>query len=186
MKIDDLENSGLNDAQRRHPREETIDNESGASTEKSSRKKQKKSASEGESPTLKRLIKELKTPNSESTDTQPPIANPGSLTEMYEAIITAEDKNRDTNQEIIKKYYSFGEELEKIFDGFKSSYRDRKAQRLLVKEVTKQLPGDLSKNAIEKRIERGRKVYDLFSDIGYDKIQLIVIFSFANIQVKLG
>jgi len=29
------------------------------------------------------------------------------------------------------------------------------------------------KNAIEKRIERKRKVYDLFSDIGYDKIQLI-------------
>jgi len=61
------------------------------------------------------------------------------------------------------RYYLFGEELKKIFNRFKSSYRERKAQRLLVKEVTKQLPGDLLKNAIEKRIERGRKVYDLFS-----------------------
>ena len=150
------------------------------STRQSSSKKQKTTTNDGDSPTLKRLIKELKTPSSASTDTQPPIA-PGSLTELYEAIITAEDKNRATNQEIIKKYYSFGEELEKIFDEFKSSYRDRKAQRLLVKEVTKQLPGDLSKNAIEKRIERGRKVYDLFSDIGYDKIQLIKSFSASQI-----
>ena len=47
--------------------------------------------------------------------------------------------------------------------------------------VSKQLPGDLSKNAIEKRIERGRKVYDLFSDIGYDKIQLIKSFSASQI-----
>ena len=31
---------------------------------------------------------------------------------------------------------------------------------MLVKEVTKQLPTDLSKNAIEKRIERARKTYD--------------------------
>jgi hypothetical protein len=140
------------------------------STRQSSSKKQKTSTDDGESATLKRLIKELKTPSSASTDTQPPIVNPRSLTELYEAIITAEDKNRATNQKIIKKYYSFGEELEKIFDRFKSSYRDHKAQRLLIKEVTKQLPGDLSKNAIEKRIERGRKVYNLFSDIRYDKI----------------
>ena len=151
------------------------------STRQSSSKKQKTSTNDEESPTLKRLIRELKMPSSASTDTQHPIAKTGSLTELYEAIITAEDKNRATNQEIIKKYYSFGEELEKIFDRFKSSYRDRKAQRLLVKEVTKQLPGDLSKNAIEKRIERGRKVYDLFSDIGYDKIQLIKSFSASQI-----
>ncbi|RGB35381.1 hypothetical protein C1646_759379 [Rhizophagus diaphanus] len=52
-------------------------------------------------------------------------------------IITAENKYRATNQEIIKKYYSFEKELEKIFDRFKSSYKDYKAQRLLVKEVTK-------------------------------------------------
>jgi hypothetical protein len=71
-----------------------------------------------------------------TTDTQSPITNPGNLTELYDAIITAEDKNRATNQEIIKRYYSFGEELEKIFDEFKSSYRGRKAQRMLVKEVT--------------------------------------------------
>jgi hypothetical protein len=36
------------------------------------------------------------------------------------------------------------------------------------RKVTKR---DFSKNAIEKRIEKARKVYDLFSDIGYSKLQ---------------
>jgi len=53
------------------------------------------------------------------------------------------------------------------------SARERKAQRMLVKEVTKQLPSNLSKNSIEKRIERARKIYDLFSTIGFDKIQRV-------------
>ena len=44
---------------------------------------------------------------------------------------------------------------------------------MLIKEVTKQLPSDLSKNTIEKRIERARKIYDLFSTIGFEKIQRV-------------
>ena len=80
------------------------------------------------------------------------------------------DKNRDTIQVVITKYYLFGKEFEKIFDGFKSSYRECKAQKLLVKEVIKQLPGNLLKNVIKKRIKRKRKVYDLFSNIRYNKI----------------
>lgn len=57
----------------------SINNESGASTKKSSRKKSKTS---GESPTLKKLIKELTT-SSSITVTQLLIANPGNLTELY-------------------------------------------------------------------------------------------------------
>ena len=60
-------------------------------------------------------------------------------------------------------------------------FREHKAQRMLTKEVTKQLPSDLSKNTIEKRIERARKVYDLFSNIGYDKIQRVKTFSASHI-----
>ena len=65
-----------------------------------------------------------------------------------------EDKNRDTNQEVITRYYLFKKKLEKIFNRFKSSYREYKAQKLLIKKITKQLSGDLSKNAIKKKIER--------------------------------
>jgi hypothetical protein len=163
-----LETQGSNTTQNKRTMEP-------ASTEKSSSKKQKTSTNVGESPTLKRLIKELATPSSASstTDTQPTIADRGNLTDLYNAILTAEEKNRATNQEIILRYYSFGEELENMFDRFKSLHRDRKAQRMLVKEVTKQLPSDLSKNTIEKRIERARKIYDLFSTIGFEKIQRV-------------
>ncbi|GBC47016.2 hypothetical protein GLOIN_2v1511284 [Rhizophagus irregularis DAOM 181602=DAOM 197198] len=41
--------------------------------------------------------------------------------------------------------------------------------RKLNDEVAKQLPNDLSKNAIEKIVERARKIYDLFSGIGVIK-----------------
>ena len=109
-----------------------------ASTEKSSSKKQKTSTNVGESSILKRLIKELTTPSSaSSTTTQPTIADRGNLTDLYNAILTAEEKNRATNQEIILRYYSFGEELENMFDRFKSLHRERKAQRMLVKATPK-------------------------------------------------
>ena len=62
-----------------------------ASTEKLFNKKQKTLTNDGKLPTLKRLIKELKMPSSVSTNTQTLIANPGNFTELYDAIITAED-----------------------------------------------------------------------------------------------
>jgi flagellar hook-basal body complex protein FliE len=158
-----------------------------ASTEKSSSKRRKTSNKDDISPFLKKLIKELSTSSSESstTDTQPAIADPGNLTDLYNAIITAEKENSGTNQEVIKGYYLFGEQIENMFDNLKSTYRERKAQRELVAEVTKQLPSDLSKNSIEKRIERARKIYDLFSNIGYDKIMRIKTF-FASQIYKLS
>ncbi|CAG8635183.1 7044_t:CDS:1 [Funneliformis caledonium] len=120
-------------------------------TEKSFSKKQKTSTNNKESPILKKLIKELKILSSVSTNMQPPITNSRNLTKLYEAIIIAKNKNRDKNQVVIMRYYLFGKELKKFFDRFKSSYRDHKIQRMLVKEITKQLSGDLSKNAIEKK-----------------------------------
>ena len=69
-------------------------------------------------------------------------------------------------------------------------YREHRAQRKLNKEVAKQLPNDLSKNAIEKRAERARKIYDLFNTIWVEKIQCVLyilyIFRIENFQVELG
>ncbi|CAG8743454.1 23271_t:CDS:2, partial [Racocetra persica] len=72
------------------------------------------------------------------------------------AIVKAEERIESMNQEIIICYFAFGKKLK---------------ERKLYKEVEKQLPSNLSKNAIEKRIERARKIYDLFSSIDEDKIQ---------------
>ena len=76
------------------------------------------------------------------------------------------------NHEIIKAYYSFGKELENRLTFYKITYSERRAQRKLNDEVGEQLPNDLSQNAIEKRVERARKIYDLFSGIGIDKIRV--------------
>ncbi|RIA94069.1 hypothetical protein C1645_818528 [Glomus cerebriforme] len=54
--------------------------------------------------------------------------------------------------------------------------RTHRVQKKLNK-VAKQLPNDLSKNTIEKKIERVRKTYNLFSNIGIDKIQRILYFA---------
>lgn len=52
-------------------------------------------------------------------------------------------------------------------------YREHRAQRKLNEEVAEQLSNNLSRNAIKKRVERARKIYDLFSNIGVDKIQRV-------------
>ncbi|CAG8815967.1 19627_t:CDS:2, partial [Racocetra persica] len=45
--------------------------------------------------------------------------------------------------------------------------KEHRSQRKLYKEVKKQFPSNLSKNAVKKRIERARKIYNLFSSIKY-------------------
>ena len=79
------------------------------------------------------------------------------------------------------RYYLFRKELENMFNRFKSLHKKHKIQRMLIKEVTKQLLSDLSKNTIKKRIEKARKIYDLFNTIRFDKIQQIKSFLISHI-----
>ncbi|CAG8518998.1 5630_t:CDS:2 [Ambispora gerdemannii] len=48
--------------------------------------------------------------------------------------------------------------------------KDRMAQKKLIDEIAKQLPNDLSRNAIEKRVERAKNIYNLFKAIDEKKI----------------
>ncbi|RGB22693.1 hypothetical protein C1646_775682 [Rhizophagus diaphanus] len=141
----------------------------------SSRKKARtRKRSKGVSPMLKKLIEELKTlPSSVEDNSESQPEAPGSFTDLHEAIIQAERRTVTNNHEIIRAYYSFGKELENRLTFHKITNSERRAQRKLNDEVGKQLPNDLSQNAIEKRVERARKIYDLFSGIGIDKIQRV-------------
>ncbi|CAG8757125.1 13356_t:CDS:2, partial [Dentiscutata erythropus] len=94
----------------------------------------------------------------------------------------AEEQVGTTNQEVIRSYFAFGKKLEDRFEYYKKSNRDRKAKKKLINEVTEQLPNDLSRNAIEKKLERARKIYYLFSNIGYEKIQLVKSYSALRIS----
>ncbi|RHZ82911.1 hypothetical protein Glove_103g254 [Diversispora epigaea] len=124
-------------------------------------------------PMLKKLIEELKSSNSSSSTASQTeyITRPGNFTDLYDAIIKAEERIGSTNQEVIRAYFLFGKKFEEKLAEYIKTNKERKAQRLLTKEVSAQLPSDLSKNAVEKRIERARKIYDLFTTIGEDKIE---------------
>ncbi|RHZ79478.1 hypothetical protein Glove_144g51 [Diversispora epigaea] len=122
-------------------------------------------------PMLKKLIEELKSSNSSSSN----------FTDLYDAIIKAEERIGSTNQEVIRAYFLFGKKLEEKLAKYIKTNKERKAQRLLTKEVSAQLPSDLSKNAVEKRIERARKIYDLFTTIGEDKIERVKSYSALRI-----
>ncbi|RHZ87744.1 hypothetical protein Glove_30g121 [Diversispora epigaea] len=176
------------------------------SISKSSSKKVK--VKNKDSSMLKKLIKELSSPSSSSTTSLQTATSSGNFIDLYNALIRAEEQvettNQEvirsyfafgkkledraeeqvetTNQEVIRSYFAFGKKLEDRFEYYKKSNRDRKAQKKLIDEVTEQLPNDLSRNAIEKRLERARKIYYLFSNIGYDKIQLVKSYSALRIS----
>ncbi|CAG8688205.1 14275_t:CDS:2, partial [Gigaspora rosea] len=57
----------------------------------------------------------------------------------------------------------------------------RTAQNKIVADIKKLLPSDTSINVIKKRIATARKIYDIFSTIGEDKIQRIRNFSASSI-----
>ncbi|CAG8744171.1 18567_t:CDS:1, partial [Dentiscutata erythropus] len=135
-------------------------------------------------PMLKKLIEELKSSNSSSSTASQTeyITRPGNFTDLYDAIIKAEERIGSTNQEVIRAYFLFGKKLEEKLAEYIKTNKERKAQRLLTKEVSAQLPSDLSKNAVEKRIERARKIYDLFTTIGEDKIERVKSYSALRIS----
>ncbi|CAG8646861.1 8700_t:CDS:1, partial [Ambispora gerdemannii] len=130
------------------------------------------------------LIEELKSSSSScSTASQTEyIMSPGNFTDLYNAIIKAEEQIGSTNQEVIRAYFLFGKKLKEKLAEYIKTNKECKAQRLLIKEVSVQLSFDLSKNAVEKRIERVRKIYDLFTTIGEDKIEKVKSYSALRIS----
>lgn len=72
---------------------------------------------------LKKLIKELNTLSSSVKDVSESQSKAsGNFTELYNAIIKAEEGIGSTNQEIIRAYYSFGKELKDRFTAYKSMH----------------------------------------------------------------
>jgi len=127
-----------------------VTSEETTTTSEKSIKKAKKEVKNGDSSMLKKLIKELSSPSSSSTTSLPTIMSPGNFTDLYDAIIKAEERIGSTNQEVIRAYFLFGKKLEEKLAEYIKTNKERKAQRLLTKEVSAQLPSDLSKNAVEK------------------------------------
>ncbi|CAG8662530.1 14812_t:CDS:2, partial [Dentiscutata heterogama] len=74
-------------------------------------------------------------------------------------------------KEIILSYYQFGKaDAEKLKELLKISIPLCTAQSKIVAEVKKLLPSSTSVNVIKRRIATARKIYNIFSTIGEDKI----------------
>mgnify|MGYP006160075245 CR=1 FL=1 len=134
--------------------------------------KTKKPVDRDQSPTLQRLIKELTTtdpedeeilqtePASESNDDSNIFLN------LYNKIVAGEDQLKKTTQDVLRYYFDFGGAMKKRYDHYRSlKHEDLASQSLVENDVQKQLPKDVSEEALRKRIERAQKVYGLFSSI---------------------
>ena len=139
----------------------------GESTNKSSSKKAKKQVSKEDSHILKKLIEEL-------TSTIP--ENSGKAIEVnedtnnflyhYSKITQTESKSEIANREVIESYFNFGEAMKRRFDHYKNlKHGDRACLALVNDEIRKQLPDNITNDALKKRKERAGKIYDLFVSI---------------------
>ncbi|RIA96146.1 hypothetical protein C1645_755849 [Glomus cerebriforme] len=159
-------------------------NNSSASTEKSSSKKQKASNKERDSTTLKKLIKELKDDSINQELTFATQSPEDSYTYLYKEIVNAETQNDTASQNVLICYFQFGKKISERLDYYKNEkkYRDRMAQNKVDKEIKEQLPEEVNDTTRWKQTERARKIYDLFFEIGVDKIQRVKSFSALTIS----
>ena len=92
---------------------------------------------------------------------------------------------KKTTQDVLRHYFDFGQAMKKRYDHYRLNHEDLASQSLVEDDVQKQLPKDISEEALRKRIERAQKVYGLFSSINVDMgramIGRIKTFSLSSI-----
>jgi hypothetical protein len=153
-------------------------------TDSSASKKSKKRDLDEDSNILKRLIRELSSDTTrisvikEKKGLQRESMQEDKSTQiffdLYFKITNAEERNEKARHELIIAYYDYGEELEKRLAHYREKHEEHEALKKLYDEVKDQLPKEVTKNAIRKKSNRARKVYDLFFRITNDKIQRMV------------
>ncbi len=158
-----------------------------SSAENTSRKKVKSSGRDN-SPILKRLIQELTTDISEDDISLQPVSSSASSTnapidflKLYKDILDAEDASKKTVQDLILRYFHFGKALKDRYNFFRKTNPKRTSQGLVNNEVRKQIPESVSESLLRKTKERAQKIYDMFSELGIDKIKRIKTFTVSTL-----
>ena len=93
------------------------------------------------------------------------------LYNLYVKITNAEGKSGQANQEVIRSYYYFGKALWGRFEEHRLLHLEHEAQKRVNEEVRQQLPINVSNDALRKTTQMARRIYDIFSRIGEDKIE---------------
>lgn len=135
-----------------------------------------------ESLMIKKLIKELSTEPNTPLDPITRKENANNFVDLYNNITYAETQNEIINQDIVTSYYLFGKALIDRYEYYKSNNPKHTAQALVNKEISKQLPSTISNTLLRKRKERAQKIYNLFSEIGENKIQYLKSISALSIS----
>jgi hypothetical protein len=178
MEIDDLETpteQSSSTAQKKRSSE--------FASEKDSNKKAKqtrKQIDRNDSPTLKKLIMELTSPESleDGLPRDPLITLQSSVSEidvnsldfleLYNKISTAEDNLRRTTHDLIRSYYNFGQAIKLLFDHFRKTCNEDVSNAKVNDRIMNQIPvqDKLTETNLRKRKERSKKVFRLFSNVG--------------------
>ncbi|CAG8485173.1 2405_t:CDS:2, partial [Acaulospora colombiana] len=154
------------------------------STDSSSSKKRKTTTKDDENPMLKKLIKELKDNSTIPDLTFASHISSDSYTYLYREIVKAEAESDIISRNVLICYFQFGKKISERLEYYKNErkYRDRMAQSKVDKEVKEQLPKEVKDNTRSKQSERARKIYELFIEIGVDKIQRVKSYSALTIS----
>ncbi|CAG8751519.1 2742_t:CDS:1, partial [Cetraspora pellucida] len=147
-------------------------------------KRQKSTTKKGEPSTIKKLIKELKDDSVNKDLIFASQLSEDSYTYLYKEIGKAKVDNDIASQKVLNCYFEFGKKLFDHLNYYKNEkkYRDRKAQSKVDKEVKKQLPKEINDTTHWKQTEKAQKIYELFIEIGVDKMQQVKSYSALRIS----
>ncbi|RIB00531.1 hypothetical protein C2G38_2256643 [Gigaspora rosea] len=159
-------------------------------TPKKKRKMQEKDTHKSKSKRAtkpKAIIRELSVA---STSSGPSISAPSETTnigeisnqfhKLYYDVDIAEKKGDQENQEVVQCYFRFGRALSERLAVLLKNNPPQTAHTKLNKEVKEKLPEKTKDAIVRKRTDMARKIYDIFSKIGEDKIKNIRSFTASS------
>ncbi|RIB12899.1 hypothetical protein C2G38_2327338 [Gigaspora rosea] len=106
--------------------------------------------------------------------------------DQAEKLLARSEKNIiHAKKEVILSYYQLEKaDAEKLKELLKIPTPLYTAQNKIIVDIKKLLPSDTSINVIKKRIATARKIYDIFSTIGEDKIQRSEILAHQVLELS--
>ena len=173
MEMDDEENlseelSELEDEAPRTSRKRRNEDET-----QNTRKKRRTGKKSG---TIEKLIQELETPvfEEENIEEETEEDTEGSEIRILIRMFYGIEK---VNRKQIKEWFNYGRRFEQNVEETKNRSRkriaDQTARGKVYEEMKKQMPGIVTKEALRKRTQGAVKVYEIFMEIGREKINRI-------------
>ncbi|RIA79036.1 hypothetical protein C1645_746167, partial [Glomus cerebriforme] len=102
------------------------------------------------------------------------------LHKLYYDIDVAEKKGDQPNRDAVLNYFRFGKVLSEHLAKLIQKNPPQTAHTKLNEEVRERLSIHVDKNVVRRRVDTARKIYDIFSVIGEDKICRIKSFTASS------